>query len=45
MWDVKFKVFLVKASQEVGTKMAEICLLKKLQIKTNLDNATDILKY
>ena len=39
-------MYLVKASQQVGLKMAKICLLKKIQIKTNPDNATyNILKY
>ena len=39
-------MYLVKASQQVGMKMTKICLLKKIQIKTNPDNATyNILKY
>ena len=39
-------MYLVKTSQQVGMKMAKICLLKKIQIKTNPDNATyNILKY
>ena len=36
-------MYLVKASYKVGTKMAKICLLKKV---VNPDNATyNILKY
>ena len=38
-------VAIVKASYHVGMKMAKISLQKRLQIKTNLDNATDFLKY
>ena len=39
-------MYLVKASYQVGMKMAKICLLKKFQIKTNPDNAIyNILKH
>ena len=42
----KSKVFLIKPSYQVGMQIAKICLLKKLKIKANPDNATDnILKY
>ena len=36
----KFKVFLVNASCQISMAMAKICLLKKLQIKSNSDNST-----
>ena len=39
-------MYLVKAGRKVGMKMAKIGLLKKIQIKTNLDNTTyNIFKY
>ena len=43
---MKFEVFLVKASQQVGTKMEKMSRQKNYKLKTKLDNATDnILKY
>ena len=39
-------MYLVKASWQVGMKLVKLCLLKKLQIKTNPDNGThNILTY
>ena len=39
-------MYLVKASQQVGMKMAKMSPQKKLQFKINPNNATDnILKY
>ena len=42
----KPKMYFVNTSQQLGMNIAKMCLLKKIQIKTNSDNTKDnILKY